>query len=138
MADSERFEQLIAFLGSNLPSPVEQQSAGDGSIIFTGGSPAEVVAHLTDSRVIVSEYAGFWEPPDHFVVRPRRVGVVRWDRLPETSLMQALAALIKGARDMRLARYRPCAVCGKRRPPEALFADNVCPLCDEEPPTVVH
>ena len=53
-------------------------------------------------------------------------------------MMNALAALIKGAREMRLARYRPCTVCGTKNPPEALFADDVCPGCGDQPPTVVR
>ena len=107
-------------------------------MVFTGGSPAEVVVNLADSSVIVSEYAGVWETPDHFVVKPRRVGMLKWRRLPETSMMNALSALIRGAREMRLSRYRPCAVCDTKRPPEALFGEDVCYLCEEPPQTVVH
>ena len=57
---SERYEQLIAYLGSQLPAPVEQQPSGDGALQFTGGDPPEVVALLTDTSVIVSEFAGVW------------------------------------------------------------------------------
>jgi hypothetical protein len=134
----ERFEQLIAFLGSQLPTPVDQQTAGDGTMVFTGGAPAEVVVSLADSNVIVSEYAGVWESPNRFVVRPRRVGLLKWRRLPETAIMNALSSLIKGAREMRLSRYRPCTVCGAKNPPEALFGDDVCYSCEEPPQTVVH
>jgi len=91
MEISERYEQLIAFLGSQLPAPVEQQPGDDGSIIFTGGAPAEVVAHLTASSVIVCEFAGVWESTDTFVVRPRRVGLVKWRRLSETAVMNTIA-----------------------------------------------
>ena len=135
--DDERFEQVIAFIGSQLPPPVEQQDASDGSMIFIGGSPAEVVVHLDESTVVVSEYAGVWESPERFVVKPRRVGLLKWQRLPETPLMNALGALIKGARDMRLAHFRPCAVCGQSNPPELLVADT-CSSCGPHRPTVVH
>ena len=64
MTTDERFEQLIAFIGSQLPAPVDQQHATDGTMIFTGGSPAEVVVHLDESRVVVFEFAGRWESPD--------------------------------------------------------------------------
>ena len=138
MTSDERFEQLIAFIGSQLPAPVDQQHATDGTMIFTGGSPAEVVVHLDESRVVVFEFAGRWESPDRFVVAPRRVGLLRWRRLPETPLMNALAALVKGARESRLARFRPCSVCGQRYPPEVLFNRSVCPWCDRQPPTLVH
>src|SRR5689334_3286986 len=111
VSDNERFEQLIAFLGSQLPPPVDSQTASDGSMVFMGGAPAEVVVHLTASSVTVSEYAGTWESPARFVVTPRRLGVLKWRRLPETAMMHALSALIKGAREKRLARYRRCTIC---------------------------
>jgi hypothetical protein len=138
VGDDERFEQLIAFLGSRLPRPVEQSPEGDGSIVFTGGSPGEVVVQLTASNVVVAEYAGVWEAPDRFVVRPRRVGMIKWRRLSETAIMDALSALIAGARERRLARYRPCRICGTKYPPETLVGDDLCPWCEDQPPTVVH
>ena len=137
MRDDERFEQLIAFIGSQLPTPVDQQTAGDGSMIFIGGAPPEVVVQLAESSVRVSEYAGVWESLDRFTVKPRCVGMLKWRQLPETAMMHALSALIKGAREMRLARYRSCPVCDTRYPPEALFANDVCPSCGELGP-VVH
>ena len=106
-------------------------------MIFTGGAPAQVVVQLTDVNVIVSAYAGIWVTADRFVAKPRRMGLLKWRRLPETLLMNAISTLIKGARDMRLASYRLCAICGKKYPPEALF-DNVCVWCGEESPGVVH
>ena len=138
MVSDEGFEQLIAFLESQLPGPVEQRPASDGSLIFTGGSPAEVVVLLDDSSVIVSEYAGLWKSPDRFMVKPRRIGLLKWRRMPETAMMNALSALIKGARETRLSRYRPCTVCGEKSPPESLFADDVCEACAEHTHDVVH
>jgi hypothetical protein len=137
--EDERFEQVIAFVGSQLPAPVEQQEASDGTLLFVGGSPAEVIVHLDDTSVVVSEYAGVWETPDRFVVKPRRVGLLKWRRLPETALMNALGALIKGARDTRLARFRPCRVCEQSFPPEMLAVD-ICPTCRQQRqrPPVVH
>ena len=65
MEIAERFEQLIAFLSSHLPEPVEQQPDDQGGIIFTGGSPGEVVAHLTESSVVIGEYRVRWENTVH-------------------------------------------------------------------------
>ena len=62
----ERFEQLIAYLNSNLQAPVDRQEDDAGSIQFIGGEPAEVVALLTPTSVIVSEFAGVWETPFKF------------------------------------------------------------------------
>ena len=68
----ERYEQLIAFLDSNLPSPVDRQESADGSVQFTGGEPAEVVVSLTETSVLVSEFAGVWESAFTLAARPRR------------------------------------------------------------------
>jgi hypothetical protein len=94
---TERFEQLIAFLTSQLPTPVEERNGAAGTMVFTGGEPPEVVVELTASSVIVSEFAGVWEKPYTLTPRPRRVGAVNWKRLPETSLLNAISQLIRGA-----------------------------------------
>ena len=136
--DDERYEQMIAFIGSQPPTPVTEQPTGEGVLIFTGGAPAEVVVHLAATSIVVSEYAGMWATPDRFIVKPRRVGMVKWRRLSETAVMHALTVLIKGAREIRLSRYRPCTACGEQHPPESLFPDDRCPECANEPNDVVH
>ena len=134
----ERFEQLIAFLGSNLPAPVERQEDVDGSIRFTGGDPPEVVVVLTDSSVVVSQFAGVWESPFTFSARPRRVGVVKWRRLPENALLSAIAALVKGAREARLASFETCQYCGQRTAPEWLHDEGVCQACADQHSGAIH
>ena len=54
MNGPERFEQLIAFVGAQLPTPVEEHQADDGSFIFSGGDPAEVIVQVTESTVLVA------------------------------------------------------------------------------------
>jgi hypothetical protein len=134
----ERYEQLIAYLGSQLPAPVDQHASDDGALRFTGGDPPEVVALLTDTSVIVSEFAGAWESPFKFTVKPRRVGVVKWQRLPENALLAAISALIKGAREARLASFRTCQYCGKRTPPEWLHDAGVCQACSDRHNGAIH
>jgi hypothetical protein len=134
----ERFEQLIAFLGSQLPVPVDQREQADGSIEFVAGDPLEVVVALTESSVIVSEYAGVWDTPFHFAAKPRRVGILKWRRLPETSLYNALTALVKGARDARRARFQPCRFCGQSTAPEWIREDGVCQSCAEQRSGAIH
>lgn len=134
----ERFEQLIAFLGSRLPSPVEQRETGDGSLTFTGGEPPEVIALLTDTSVVISEFGGVWETPFSFAARPRRVGVIKWRRLPETELLNAIGALIKGARTARLSKYQVCQYCGHNTAPEWLQDDAVCSSCGDRHSGAVH
>ena len=134
----ERFEQLIAFHGSNLPTPVERQEDVDGSIRFTGGDPPEVIVVLTDSSVVVSQFAGVWESPFTFSARPRRVGVVKWRRLPENALLSAIAALVKGAREARLASFETCQYCGQRTAPEWLHDEGVCQACADQHSGAIH
>jgi hypothetical protein len=134
----ERFEQLIAFLDSNLPAPVERQDSVDGSVQFTGGDPAQVVVSLTDTSVIVSEFAGVWESAFTFAARPKRVGLLKWRRLPETALFNALTALIKGARDARQSRFQTCRYCGNSTAPEWMHDDGVCQACADQHSGAIH
>ena len=138
MEAPERFEQLIAFLDSNLPAPVERQDGADGSVQFTGGDPAQVVVSLTDTSVVVAEFAGVWESPFTFAARPRRVGLLKWRRLPETSLFNALSALIKGARDARQSRFQTCRYCGNSTAPEWMHDDGVCQACANQHSGAIH
>ena len=138
MDTPERYEQLIAYLDSQLPAPVEQHASDDGSLQFTGGDPPEVVALLTNTSVIVSEFAGMWESPFTFTAKPRRVGVVKWRRLPENALLAALSAMIKGARDARLATFQACQYCGQRTPPEWLHDAGVCQACSDRHTGAIH
>jgi hypothetical protein len=138
MARPERYEQLIAFIGSQLPRPVDQQPGAGDSLIFTGGDPAQVVVHLTSSAVAVLEFAGAWESPGIFVTRPRRVGLLNWRRLQESALMDALSALIRGACEARLTKYRTCRYCGRTTPPEWLREDDACLTCTASQDEVVH
>jgi hypothetical protein len=138
MDNPERYEQLIAYLDSQLPQPVEHRTFDSGALQFTAGDPAQVVVLLTDTSVIVSEFAGVWETPFSFVAAPRRVGLVKWKRLPETSVMNAIAALIKGAREARLSQFQTCQYCGAHTAPEWLQDDHVCQACAAADLGVVH
>jgi len=134
----ERYEQLIAFLDSNLPSPVDRVESADGSVQFTGGEPAEVVVSLTDTSVVVSEFAGVWESEFTFAARPRRVGVLKWRRLPETALFNALNVLIKGAREARMSRFQTCRYCARSTAPEWMHGNGVCQACADEHSGAIH
>jgi hypothetical protein len=120
------------------PAPVDQQVDGDGSVRFIGGEPPEVVAFLTHSSVIVSEFAGVWKTPFEFIAKPRRLGVLKWRRLPENALLDALSALIKGAREARLASFQICRYCDRRTAPEWLHDDGVCQACADTHSGAIH
>jgi len=137
MDNSERFEQLIAFVGAQLPKPVEEHQTDDGSFIFTGGEPAEVIVQVTESTVMVAAFVAIPEG-DRAATDPQPVGELHWRRLPENAVMNALSALIKGSREARLATYRVCLDCGQTRAPEDMAAEDVCRDCAEAPPKTVH
>jgi hypothetical protein len=138
MHGPERYEQLMAYLASHLPTPVEQREMLDGSIQFTGGNPPEVVAVLTQTSVSIAEFAGVWTSTFAFAIRPRRVGLVKWRRLPENALLAALSALIKGAREARQASFQICQYCGRRTPPEWLHDTGVCQSCSDRHSGSLH
>ena len=138
MGAPERYEQLLAFLGSHLPAPVDQQPDADDSIQFLGGDPPEVVVVVSTASVVVFEFAGTWESTLKFAARPRRVGLLKWRRLPENALWAALTALIKGAREARLARFQVCQYCERSTAPEWLHDERVCQSCAEQHSGVVH
>jgi hypothetical protein len=134
----ERYEQLIAYLNSHLPAPVEQRESDDGFLQFMGGDPPEVVAVLTSTSLIVSEFSGVWESPFKFVAKPRRTGVLKWRRLPENALLAALSVLIKGARESRLESFQECQYCGQRTAPEHLHDTGVCQACTDRHSGAIH
>jgi hypothetical protein len=138
MDGPERFEQLIAFVGAQLPTPVEEHQTDDGSFIFTGGEPAEVVVQVTESTVLVAALVRVGGETDAFRPEPQPVGELHWRLLPETAVMNALSAMIKGAREARLATYRVCLDCGVRKAPEHMQADDVCLECAEGGPKTIH
>jgi hypothetical protein len=123
----ERYEQLIAFLDSHLTG--ERHELADGSLQFTGGDPPDVVAILTETSVSVYMYAAAWTTRYSLQPRPRRVGIVKWRRLPETALFNALGVLIKGAREARVASFRTCQECARNTPPEWMDDDQICRTC---------
>ena len=137
MNGPERFEQLIAFVGAQLPTPVEEHQADDGSFIFSGGDPPEVIVQVTESTVLVAAFVGDREEHDP-LSDPRPVAELHWRLLPETAVMNALSALIKGARETRLATYRVCIDCGTKKAPEQMQTDEVCLECAEGGPRTVH
>ncbi len=132
----ERYEQLLAYIATHLPSPFVQEEFAD-TVVFTGGDPGEVVVQLTDTSVTVSEYA-VRRDAGTAVIRPRRVGTLRWRRLSSTALMRIVGDLIKGAREHRLARYRTCASCGARKPPEWMRTARLCHDCAARQARAVH
>ena len=133
----EGYEQLLAYLESQLPRPVDRQDEPD-EIHFLAGDPPEVMVTLTPLIVVVSEFAGEWDGPGSFRVAPVRMGVVHWPHLPENELLDAVAALVKAARRARLSRYETCRHCGVVTAPEWMHDVGVCQACAADVGGLIH
>lgn len=126
--EEERYEAWHAFVAAHLSQPVHEDVREDGTYL-TGGQPAEVVVRLQNGVVTVYEFAIRWQGASAPVVRPRKVGMVSWRRLPERAAMRAVQGLIQGARESRLEKFLTCERCGLRQPPEWVDRWNVCQGC---------
>jgi hypothetical protein len=136
---SQKLEEWQAFIAAHLSEPVEQEERADGATYFTGGNPAEVTVRLSRSSITVWEYALQWEGAYTQVVRPRLIGSVRWRRVSERAGMKAVQALIEAARESRQSKFRVCAYCGERLPPEWMDDDGgVCVSCAQRRSGAVH
>ena len=129
----EGWEDWLAFFSAQLPRPIEQVEAEDGSLTFTAGDPGEVIVHLTPSVIRVGEFSVEWRGSDEPEVRARWLGRVYWRRIPPPLAIPVVERLIDAAREMRRSRFRTCEVCEKRFPPESMFDDTTCQECAPNP-----
>ena len=122
----EGWEEWVAFLAAHLPEPIQQEIGPGGATFFAAGDPPEVVVRLGPSSITVSACASEREES---VLRPKRLGIIMWRRLPSSKAMVLVAGLIRSAREMRLATYRQCHDCEKTKPPEQMCEEDVCLEC---------
>lgn len=134
---TEKLEEWRAFVVAHLHDPIEESVRADGTYL-TSGDPGEVVVRLRGSAIAVFEYAVQWEDDYTPVVRPKRVGAVYCHRLPERAAMKAIQALIAGARESRLRRFRTCERCGRHQPPEWMEDESLCRSCAERNSEALH
>lgn len=132
------FEEWLAFLSAQLPQPVAQDPAADGSIYFTGGHPGEVIVRLTRSTITVWEYAVRWEGPHTPIVQPIRIGSLAWRHIAADSGFSAARALMHAALESRRSKFRVCVRCEKQTPPEWMHDDEICQSCAERHVGVVY
>ena len=64
--------------------------------------------------------------------------MLKWRRLPETALFNALQVLIKGAREARLSRFQPAATARRSTAPEWMHDDGVCQACADQHSGAIH
>ena len=126
---SSTYEPLLAFIAAQLPKPVRQVEEEDGTIVFTGGDPPEVVVRLTASSVVVSEYS---------VAQPIVIGSVKWPRVSEDGAMRVVRALMVAAREARRLKFSTCEMCARLLPPEWMHSADLCRGCADRQVPVVH
>lgn len=122
------WEDWLAFFAARLPEPVRRDQAGDDTVIFLGGDPAEVIVRLSPRSIDVGEFT-VRRVSGHAIVSPRWIGRLRWTRLGTDRAISAVEALVAAARENRRSRFRTCAVCERLTAPEHLRDDDVCQHC---------
>ncbi|ADB18095.1 hypothetical protein Psta_3432 [Pirellula staleyi DSM 6068] len=129
---------LLREIRTHLPTPVREEMQLDGSLVFVGGDPGEVVVRVRGNKVSVAVFGVVWKGPHTPVVRPSLVGSLNWKRLPASRLTIGLHILLESARKLRLAKYRKCKRCSETRPPEWMHDDKTCQSCVERFLGIVH
>jgi hypothetical protein len=125
------YEPLLAFIEAQLSQPVERQETDDGTLVLTGGDPPRGHRAPHAQKRVVTEFSLRWQGPYTATVKPIQIGSVRWSRGSEGDVMRAVGALITAARNVRLAKFRTCSMCGERNPPERMHTDSICQGCAE-------
>ena len=131
-------DTLFREIRAYLPTPMREEMQLDGSWVFVGGDPGEVVVRVRASKVTVAVFAVVWNGPHTPVVRPKTIGSLNWSRIPASRLTMSLHNLIESARELRLAKYGKCERCGETNPPEWMHDDKTCQSCAERYLGVVH
>jgi hypothetical protein len=63
---------------------------------------------------------------------------VKWRRLSENALFSVVTALVKAARESRLASFQVCQYCEQRTAPEWLHDTGVCQACADQHSGAIH
>ena len=132
-------DSLLNHIQSFMPLPMREEDVADGSRVFVGGDPGEVLIRVTRSRITVSVYGIDWEGrPYGPEVRSQPLAGLNWRLMPAARLATILHDTIEAAQQLRLAKFRKCEHCGETRPPEWMHGKDCCQSCAERHLGVVH
>ena len=120
---------LLKQIHATMPLPTREEVSADGSIVYVGGDPGEVVVRVARSRITVSVFGIVWEGSQTPVVCPQPLMSLHWKRLPAARLKTILNEMIEAARQLRRAKYRRCERCGETKPPEWMHDAGGCQSC---------
>lgn len=125
-------DALLKLIHATMPLPMREEDCADGSHVYVGGDPDEVVVRVSNHRIIVSLFAIVWEGKLTPVVRPQSLASLNWKLIPAARLTPLLQGMIETARKLRRARFRKCDQCGETKPPEWMHAKGGCQSCAEQ------
>ena len=127
-------DSLIKLIITTMPFPLREEECADGSLVFVGGDPGEVVVRVARSRITVSVFGIVWEGSQTPVVCPQPLMSLHWRRLPAARLTTILYEMIEAARQLRRASYCKCERCGETKPPEWMHGTGACQSCAQREP----
>jgi len=127
-------DSLLKLIIAKIPFPLREEECADGSLVFVGGDPGEVVVRVARSRITVSVFGIVWEGSQTPVVCPQPLMSLHWRRLPGARLTTILHEMIEAARQLRRASYCKCARCGEIKPPEWMHGTGACQSCAQHEP----
>ena len=122
---------LLKQIHATMPLPIREEVGADGSLVYVGGDPGEVVVRIAQGRMTVSVFGTECEGSDTPMVSPQTLVKLQWTYLPAGLLTRLLPEIIEVARQIRLAKYCKCEHCGETKPPEWMHENGICQSCDQ-------
>ncbi|GJG85446.1 hypothetical protein tb265_06270 [Gemmatimonadetes bacterium T265] len=117
-------EQLRDQLGAILGGPVDHE----GSALFAYGDPVEVLVRADAHAVHVEVPAVEWRGHTAVLTGERRASFPR-EGVTRLGGDAPFIEAVYTARAERVARFRTCAACGERTPPERMRGATLCTHC---------
>ena len=138
MAKAPSSRALIAAIRKLLPKPVRKVDEADGGVVLIAGDPGEVIVRVSDSSLLVYEFAVEWVGPHEPEVREIPIAQIEWPQLPRTAAIDAATAIVRATQESRREKFRTCRFCGENNPPEWMQEKGVCDSCAESRLGIVH
>jgi len=131
MNDLNHFDRdrLLQEIKELLPDPLREESQLDGSTVFVGGDPGEVIVRVSGNKVSIAEFSVRWDGPCSSVVRPKQIATLNWKRMSSLRATLALRDLVDSACETRRSKFRKCRKCEETYPPEGMIDEDICFSC---------
>ena len=127
----------INAIRERLMEPRTESTSPDGTLLFSGGSPPDVLIALSGSTIHVAIY-----DPETATTRPpagdQTIVSLNWQRLPAPHLVMSLNVALGSARELRFATFQHCKRCDALTAPELLNEHVICENCNNRDLGVVY